>query len=135
MLSDLHFDPLRDPAKVQRLVDAPVEGWEAILGAPASERQAAEFAETQAGCKATAVDTSYALLSASLKAAKANAAGVRLVTVSGDLLAHNIDCRYGVAMKGKAAGYAGFAAKATEYVMRQGGGGVRGGAGLLCAGQ
>ena len=119
MLSDLHFDPLRDPAKVQRLVEAPVERWEAIFAEPASERQAAEFAQTQAGCKATAVDTSYALLSSSLKAEKADAASVRLVMVSGDLLAHNIDCRYGVAMKGKAEGYAAFAAKATEYVMRR----------------
>ncbi len=119
MLSDLHFDPLRDPGKVQRLVDAPVEGWEAIFAEPASEHQAADFAETQAGCKATAIDSSYALLNSSLKAEKAEAAGVRLVTVSGDLLAHNIDCRYGVAMKGKAKGYAAFAAKATEYVMRR----------------
>ncbi len=120
MLSDLHFDPLRDPAKVQRLVEAPVEGWEAILGgAGVGATRRRSLRRRRRAARRPRSIASYALLRASLKAAKADAAGVRLVTVSGDLLAHNIDCRYGVAMKGKTGGYAAFAAKATEYVMRR----------------
>jgi len=39
MISDVHFDPFHDPAKVKALVAAPVSEWKSILAAPASANQ------------------------------------------------------------------------------------------------
>lgn len=126
MLSDLHFDPFHDPAKVSMLVKAPVEEWERILAAPDSAGQEASFAAVQKTCKAKeSFDTPYALLRSSLLAAKSHAPSASFVTVSGDLLVHDLDCRYRAAM-GLAASStddqsvsAPFAEKTTVFVMKQ----------------
>lgn len=126
MLSDLHFDPFHDPAKVPLLVKAPLEQWETILNSPDSPTQQADFAAAQSACKGKqSTDAPYALLSSSLHAAKAQAHDARFVTVSGDLLVHDLDCRYRTAMQlPKAAGddqslSAAFAEKTTVFVMKQ----------------
>lgn len=126
MLSDLHLDPFHDPAKVPQLVKAPVEQWEAILGSPDSETQAADFGAIQKACKAKQLtDAPYALLASSLQAAKAQAGNPRFVTVSGDLLVHDLDCRYRAALKlpksttDDESLSAGFAEKTTVFVMKQ----------------
>jgi sphingomyelin phosphodiesterase acid-like 3 len=118
MLSDLHFDPFRDAAKVERLDKAPVSEWEAILKEPASAGQAAGFQAMQAACGAKGVDADYALVDASLKAAAKQAGGAKFsgfVTVSGDLQVHQFECRYKKAT-GKTE-FMEFAAKTTSYVM------------------
>jgi sphingomyelin phosphodiesterase acid-like 3 len=126
MLSDLHLDPFHDPAKVPLLVKAPVEQWEAILASPDSPTQQADFAAIQSVCGGKrGVDSPYALFSSSLRAAKADAPDAKFVTVSGDLLVHNLDCRYRAAMKlPQATGddesvSAEFAEKTTVFVMKQ----------------
>lgn len=118
MLSDLHFDPTHDPAKVARLAAAPVEAWDAILKEPDAAGQAASFEAVQKACGARGVDTDFALLEATLQGAREHAAGVGFVTVTGDLLVHGFECRYDFAMKQKhAAGYAEFAEKTAVYVV------------------
>ncbi len=117
MLSDLHFDPLHDPAKAQQLAAAPVEKWDELLKEPDSTGQAEAFAALQTDCHARGVDPDYTLLTASLNAAKAQANGAVFVTVTGDLLVHGIDCRYEKLLKDKS-GYAAFAEKTAVYVMR-----------------
>jgi len=126
MLSDLHFDPFHDPAKVPLLVNAPVEQWEGILKSPDSAGREAEFAAVQQACKGKSqVDAPFALLTSSLQAAKAQTPGAKFVTVSGDLLVHGLDCRYRAAMKlGSASGddqsvSAAFAEKTTVFVIKQ----------------
>jgi sphingomyelin phosphodiesterase acid-like 3 len=126
MLSDLHFDPFHDPAKTPLLEAAPVEEWEGILNSPDSAAQEADFAAVQKACRAKEqMDAPYALLSSALTAAKAQAPDARFVMVSGDLLVHNLDCRYRAAMKlPRAKGddqsaSAAFAEKTTVFVMRQ----------------
>jgi sphingomyelin phosphodiesterase acid-like 3 len=125
MLSDLHLDPFHDPAKVPLLVKAPVEEWEAILNSTDSPTQEADFAAVQSVCGKRGADSPYALLSSSLRAAKADAPDAKFVLVSGDLLVHNLDCRYRAAMKlPQATGddesvSAGFAEKTTVFVMKQ----------------
>ena len=126
MLSDLHLDPFHDPAKVPQLVKAPVEEWAAILRAPDSATQEADFAAVQKACKAKQLtDAPYALLASSLQAAKAQAGNARFVTVSGDLLVHDLDCRYSAALKlpkstaDDESLSAGFAEKTTVFVMKQ----------------
>jgi len=126
MLSDLHLDPFHDPAKVPELVKAPVEHWAAILRAPESATQEADFAAVQKACKAKQTsDSPYALLASSLQAAKAQAGNARFVTVSGDLLVHDLDCRYRASLKLPKATTddeslsAAFAEKTTVFVMKQ----------------
>jgi len=117
MLSDLHFDPLHDPAKAERLAAAPVEQWDEILKERDSAGQAEGFAALQTKCNARGVDPDYTLMTASLNAAKTQAAGAVFVTVTGDLLVHAIDCRYDELLKDKS-GYAAFAEKTAVFVMR-----------------
>jgi len=119
MLSDIHFDPFRDQAKVARLAAAPVSGWEAILKEPASATQAADFAALQTACKAVkGVDTDETLFDASLSEEKSRTAGLKFVTVSGDLVVHQFDCRYKTTMKSEA-GYTEFASKTASYVIQR----------------
>ena len=124
LLSDIHFDPFRDPGKVIRLAESSVEGWEAILHEPASADAASQYAAMQTACKARGLDTDSALLDESLKASQAKAEGVRFVTVTGDLLVHKFGCRYKTVMATRPAlntseGYESFAAKTANYVMRK----------------
>jgi sphingomyelin phosphodiesterase acid-like 3 len=126
MLSDLHLDPFHDPAKVPLLVKAPVEQWDAILRSPDSATQEVDFAEVQKACKGKQTfDSPYALLISGLQAAKAQGPNAQFVTVSGDLLVHDLDCRYRAAMKlPKGTGddeslSAAFAEKTTVFVMKQ----------------
>jgi sphingomyelin phosphodiesterase acid-like 3 len=126
MLSDLHFDPFHDPAKTVRLAAAPVEQWQAILDEPDSGSQKGTFADIQKDCAARGEDTDEALLNASLAASHSQVRRSSFVTVSGDLLAHQFDCRYlsanKAAPKGFAAareGYAVFAAKTMNYVIQR----------------
>jgi len=126
MLSDLHFDPFHDPAKVPQLVKAPAEQWEAILKQPDSPTQAADFAAVQEACHAKQLtDSPYVLLKSALQAARAHAQDAKFVTVSGDLIVHELDCRYRAALHlDKATSddqsvSAAFAEKATVFVMKQ----------------
>ena len=119
MLSDFHFDPFRDPAKVSALAAAPVEEWERILTEPKSAGQAASYAALEVACKPRGEDTDEALLDASLAGAKAQASGARFVTVGGDLLVHQFECRYHEIRKGKAEDLTGFAEKTASYVVRR----------------
>ena len=126
MLSDLHLDPFHDPAKVPQLVKAPAEQWEAILKQPDSPTQAADFAAVQEACHSKQLtDSPYILLRSALQAAKAQAPDAKFVAVSGDLIVHELDCRYRAALHlDKATSddqsiSATFAEKATVFVMKQ----------------
>lgn len=94
MVSDIHFEPFWDPAKAARLNAAPAADWETILAAPETAGRPASFAALQRQCNAKGVDTSYPLLASSLQAMRANAAGTRFITVSGDLIAHDFSCKF-----------------------------------------
>ena len=94
LVSDIHFDPFHDPAKVQQLVHAPVNQWSSILSGPPSANQQQAFTELQQSCHARGVDTSYNLLRSSLQAMWSRQPGAKFMTVSGDLIAHSFSCRY-----------------------------------------
>jgi sphingomyelin phosphodiesterase acid-like 3 len=93
-VSDIHFDPFHDPARLPQLVAAPVNQWSAILAAPSSPNQQQAFESLQQQCHARGVDTSYALLHSSLQAMKTRQPDANFMTVSGDLIAHAFECRY-----------------------------------------
>ena len=94
MLSDIHFDPFHDPARIPQLRTAPIEHWPAILNAPASATQAADLEALQTACGAHALDTAWPLLETALAAAHSAQARPAFVTLSGDLLTHDFPCRF-----------------------------------------
>jgi sphingomyelin phosphodiesterase acid-like 3 len=120
MLSDIHLDPFHDPAKFAELRAAPASGWAAILYAPASPTQPADFAKLQTACNAKGVDTPAALLASSLHAEQHQQPSPLFVTVSGDLMAHQFDCRFHtLAPSATPADYETFAAKTVAFIALQ----------------
>ncbi len=120
MLSDIHFEPFRDPAKLASLRTAPVDAWQAILAAPASVTQAADFQRLQAACPVHGLDTAWPLLSRSLAQAAARLPHPLFVTVSGDLLSHAFDCRFkSLAPRASEEELSAFAAKTVDFVTAQ----------------
>ena len=120
LLSDIHLDPFHDPAKLAALRAAPASGWAAILYAPASATQAADFDHLQSTCGAKGVDTPAVLLQSSLRAEQEKQPHPLLVTVSGDLMAHQFDCRFHtLAPTATDADYSAFAAKTVAFLALQ----------------
>lgn len=118
LVSDIHFEPFWDPAKVPQLATAPVSQWKAILAAAPSPDQQQRFAALQQTCHARGADTSFTLFDSSLKAMRSHAAGVKFVTVSGDLIAHSFPCKFAVIFpKPTLADYRAFVEKTLDYVM------------------
>jgi sphingomyelin phosphodiesterase acid-like 3 len=118
LVSDIHFDPFHDPAKVQQLVEAPVGQWSAILSAPSSTNQQQAFADLQRSCHALGVDTPYSLLRSGLQAMEYQQPDVKFITVSGDLIAHSFSCRYKTLFPGSAqSDYQSFVLKTLSFVM------------------
>ncbi len=118
LLSDIHFDPFWDPAKVPQLVAAPVSEWKAVLASAPSPDQKQRFTALQQSCQVRGTDTSYLLLDSSLKAMRKPAAGIKFVTVSGDLLAHAIQCKYyALHHTSTLDAYRAFADKSMEFVI------------------
>lgn len=94
LLSDVHLDPFHDPAKVSSLARTPAAQWDSVLGSPASATQEKDFSELQEVCHLRGVDTSPQLWRSSLEAMRKQARGAAFVAVSGDLLAHNYECKF-----------------------------------------
>jgi sphingomyelin phosphodiesterase acid-like 3 len=124
MLSDIHFDPFHDPAKVPVLIATPVTEWHRILSRPDSPSQPTAFADLQAACKAKGIDTPMPLLTGTLAAAHAQQPHPLFITVSGDLTVHKLDCLYRMFYPAKAkdakdsytVDYAAFSAKIVAFV-------------------
>jgi sphingomyelin phosphodiesterase acid-like 3 len=100
LVSDIHFDPFHDPARVRQLVDAPVGQWTSILSAPSSSNQQQAFADLQQRCHARGVDTPYPLLRSVLNAMESRQPKAKFITVSGDLVVHSFSCRYNALFPG-----------------------------------
>ena len=119
-LSDIHFDPLHDPAKAKELAAAPVTQWRSILAAPPSANQVQAFTELQADCHARGIDTPFALLRSSLQAMRTRLPGAKFLTVSGDLVAHGFPCRFQKLLPGAAPGdYQAFVVKTLTFVVEE----------------
>jgi sphingomyelin phosphodiesterase acid-like 3 len=120
LLSDIHLDPFHDPARFASLHAAPANGWATILYGPASPNQAADFAHLQETCGAKGVDTPPALLQSSLHSAQKQQPHPILVTISGDLLVHQFDCRFHtLAPHATDAEYSAFASKTVAFIALQ----------------
>ena len=94
MLSDLHFDPFYDPAKIPELRRAPITAWPAILIRPDSSTRLSVFSDLQRECDVRGTDSPWPLVAASLHEAKRQEPAPLFVTLSGDLLAHGFICKF-----------------------------------------
>lgn len=119
-VSDIHFEPFWDPAKAVRLKAAPVSEWSAILGGPESVDREARFNELLQTCKVHGSDTAEPLYESSLRAIRENARGAKFVVLSGDLIAHDLSCKFAATFpEAKPGEYRVFAEKTIEFVMRK----------------
>ena len=118
MVSDIHFEPFFDPAKAVELAAAPVSAWKGILAGAASTDRKARFAALEKSCPVRGEDTSYPLFEASLGAMHTDGAGAKFVTVSGDLIAHSFQCKFGAVFPQAGAGaYRAFVEKSIDFVI------------------
>jgi sphingomyelin phosphodiesterase acid-like 3 len=119
-LSDIHFEPFRDPGKVQQLVAAPVSQWKTILASPPSPDMAARFASLQQACHTRGEDASFALYDSSLQAIKTAVPDAKFITVSGDLISHSFLCKYKTIFpQSTHAEYVSFVEKTIDFVLAQ----------------
>lgn len=119
-LSDIHFEPFFDPGKVEKLAASPVSAWMAILEAEPSADREQRFAALEKKCPTRGEDTAYPLLDSSLRAVRRDGAGAKFVTVSGDLISHSFECKFGAAFPQAEPGdYRAFVEKTIDFVLVQ----------------
>ncbi len=120
LLSDVHFDPFHNPHDIAKLRGAPVEQWPAILDASTSLVEDAERTAMQAECHALSYDSTWPLLKSTLAAAQAAQPRPVFVTLSGDLLAHEFQCRFHhLAPDASSQELSAFAAKTVAFVAQE----------------
>lgn len=120
MLSDPHFDPFFDPAKVAELRRSPITEWAAILSKPDSATRLAAFTQLQSGCAVRGVDSPWTLVVSALREAKQSEPAPLFITISGDLLAHGFICKFGkLNPSATPAETAAFAAKTIGFLAQQ----------------
>jgi sphingomyelin phosphodiesterase acid-like 3 len=117
MLSDIHFDPFHDPGKAAQLRSLPVSRWAKVLAAPATPTQAADFDKLQTACDAKGVDTPYVLLDSTIYAMHKVQPRPAFITVSGNIMANQFDCRFHTLFPtATASEYSTFASRTIEFV-------------------
>lgn len=120
MISDIHFDPFHDPSKASLLAQTPVSRWESVLTSPASPQQQQDFDALQKQCGARGVDTPWPLLRSALDAMRAQQPDPQFITLTGDLVAHALDCRFNALVHNAAPeAYASFVANTIQFVVDQ----------------
>jgi len=117
-ISDIHFDPFHDPGKAQQLLTAPTSHWAAILASAPMPNQQQAFDALQKQCHAKGIDTPPALLQSSLAAMKARQPDAKFMMISGDLVVHDLPCRFQTLFPGASTGdYQAFVLKTISYVL------------------
>lgn len=120
LVSDVHFEPFWDPAKVPQLAAAPVSRWHAILASPASPDQFQRFTLLHATCPTRGNDTAYALFASSLEAMRAQASDARFITLSGDLISHSFSCKFNATVPhATPQQYEAFVVKTIQFVLSE----------------
>ena len=106
LISDIHLDPLADPAIVKQLIAAPVTQWEAIFES-AQQKSFSPYGS----------DTNYPLFLSTLAAASAQAP-FDYVVFSGDALRHSFSQAF-VTAGGTSDQFPAFAAKTEAFVIQE----------------
>jgi sphingomyelin phosphodiesterase acid-like 3 len=120
LVSDIHFEPFWDPAKVPQLAAAPLSQWNDLLAAPPSPDRAQRFAALDRSCGVRGADTAFPLLRSSLAAMSKAAAGASFVIMSGDLISHAFPCKYSALFPHSTEdAYRSFVEKTVDYVIEE----------------
>ena len=106
LISDIHLDPVADPAIVKQLIASPVEQWDAIFQS-SQQKSFSPYGE----------DSNYRLFSSALTEAAAQAP-FDYVIFTGDALRHNFSQAF-VAAGGTPDQYPAFAAKTEAFVLQE----------------
>jgi sphingomyelin phosphodiesterase acid-like 3 len=107
--TDLHFDPMADPALVDRLVAADPQAWPAILDG-AADRSLGHYG----------ADTNWRLLRSALRAMKAAVPDPAFVLLPGDFLAHQFRRKFEAsARRHSDADYRAFVQKTMRFLAGQ----------------
>lgn len=108
-VSDLHFDPMADPALVDQLAAAPPANWPALL-AKSKTSGTSNFGQ----------DTNWPLLHSALEHMRAVLPRPAFLLVPGDFLAHSYEKRFGVvASDHSEAAYRTFVVKSMQFLAGQ----------------
>ena len=127
LVSDIHFDPFWDPAKIPQLAAGPASEWESILASPASPDREAQFQALEQKCNARGKDTSWPLFQSAIRAMRSAAGGAKFVTVGGDLIAHSFSCKFKATLPASTADASrDFVRKTMEFVIGEANGIVAG---------
>jgi sphingomyelin phosphodiesterase acid-like 3 len=118
LISDIHFEPFWDPAKVPQLASAPASEWESILAPPASSDREARFAALERKCQPRGDDTSWPLFQSAIRAMRAAAGEAKFVILAGDLISHSFSCKFKSVLPGSSpAAYREFVLKSIQFVI------------------
>ena len=108
-LSDIHFDPMADPALVDRLNAAPPEAWAGIF-ATSADKSLGRYGR----------DTDWPLFVSALAAMKKAAPRPDFVVMAGDFLAHGFRAAFDRAAKNHSdAAYRAFVLRTMRFVALQ----------------
>jgi sphingomyelin phosphodiesterase acid-like 3 len=117
-VSDIHFEPFRDPSKAERLKAAPVRAWNAILVGPEAADRGERWAAIEKACPTRGEDSTFQLYESSLRAIRKNASRAKFIVVSGDLISHSFSCKYAALFPKAAPGdYRVFVEKTIAFVV------------------
>jgi sphingomyelin phosphodiesterase acid-like 3 len=119
-LSDIHFETFWDPGKVAKLAAADPSDWKAILASPDTPNRKQDFDALEAKCPSRGPDTSYGLFASALDEMKKHVGDAHFITVSGDLMAHQFDCKFQHVLPNASSGdYAKFTEKTIAFIVGQ----------------
>jgi sphingomyelin phosphodiesterase acid-like 3 len=119
-ISDIHFEPFWDPGKVAKLAGADPSDWKAILASPDTPNRKQDFDALEAKCPSRGPDTSYRLFASALNEMKKHVSVAHFITVSGDLMAHQFDCKFQHVLPDASTGdYTNFTEKTIAFIMGQ----------------
>ena len=108
-ISDLHFDPMADPALVDQLAVAPPADWPALMAK-----------SKMSGLSNFGQDTNWPLLHSALDRMRATLPKPAFLLVPGDFLAHSYQKRFGVvASDHSEAAYRAFVVKSMQFLAGQ----------------
>jgi sphingomyelin phosphodiesterase acid-like 3 len=105
IISDIHFDPFADPAIVDDLVAADVDGWRAIFES-SKEQGFAQYGS----------DTNHPLMSSALEAAMRLLPRPDFVLYPGDYLAHGFQAKFDASAGGGPDAYERFVIKTMTFI-------------------
>jgi sphingomyelin phosphodiesterase acid-like 3 len=114
LISDIHFNPLADPALANSLVQAPASQWDSIF---ATSTQTAYASYETYNNAPQLWDTNFLLLQSALAAMRQRVPNPDVVFLSGDLLTHLLPVWYNKAVTNQPPGaYAAFVNTTEQYV-------------------